>query len=73
VTNFVDLTVDDILGNMIHDVGVESFVEALVYYNMSIDAKKLLYHDPTNSTRLSVVLRLMNLKAVNGWINKSFI
>nr|KYP41707.1 hypothetical protein KK1_036921 [Cajanus cajan] len=36
------------------------------------DTKKPLYPDSTNFTRLSTVLRLFNLKAKNGWIDKNF-
>jgi len=39
---------------------------------MSSDAETSLYLGSTNFTRLSVVLRLMNLKAINGWTDKSF-
>jgi len=58
---------DDRLKDMIHDVGVESFVEAHGYGSMSSDAETPLYPGSTNFTWLSVVLRLMNLKAINGW------
>ena len=51
---FVDWTMNDKLENMIHDVGAESFVE-VVFENIS-----------TNFTQLSIMLRLMNLKATNG-------
>ncbi|WVZ00540.1 hypothetical protein V8G54_026609 [Vigna mungo] len=39
---------------------------------MSTDAKTPLYVGSTKFTRLSAVLRLMNLKASNGWTDKSF-
>jgi len=39
---------------------------------MSADAETPLYVDSTKFTRLSEVLRLMNLKTTNGWTNKSF-
>jgi len=39
---------------------------------MSIDSTTLLYVGSTKFTRLSAVLRLMNLKATNGWTDKSF-
>jgi len=63
---------DDGLEDMIRDVGVESFAEAHGYGSMSSDAKTSSYPGSTNFTRLSTVLRLMNLKAINGWIDKSF-
>ena len=40
---------------------------------MSTDLKSLLYVGSTKFRRLSTVLRLMNLKVTNGWIDKSFI
>jgi len=67
----VDFSMDDRLENMIRDVGAESFVEA-VFKNMSNDVETPLYLGSTNFTRLSTVLRLMNLKAMNGWTDKSF-
>jgi len=39
---------------------------------MSNDVETHLYPGSTNFTRLSTVLRLMNLKAMNGWTDKSF-
>jgi len=67
----VDFSMDDRLKDMIRDVGAESFANA-IFENMSNDAETPLYPSSTNFTRLSVVLRLMNLKAMNGWTNKSF-
>jgi len=74
---YVQSTMDDVvhedqLENMIRDVRVESFVEAHGYGSMSSNAKTPLYPGSTNFTRLSTVLRLMNLKEINGWIGKSF-
>jgi len=63
---------DDRLEDMIRDVGADSFAEAHGYGSMSSDAETPLYPISTNFTRLSVVLRLMNLKAINGWTDKSF-
>ena len=40
---------------------------------MSNDAESHLYRSSTNFTRVSTMLRLMNLKAMNGWTDKSFI
>jgi len=56
---------------MIRDVGAESFAN-VVFENMSNDAETPLYTGSTNFTRLSAVLRLMNLKAMDGWTDKSF-
>jgi len=53
---------DDQLEDMIHDVGVESFAKTHGYESMSSDAETPLYPRSTNFTRLSSVLRLMNLK-----------
>ena len=57
---------------MIRDVGDECFAEAHGYGSMSSNAKTPLYHGSTIFTRLSPVLRLMNLKAINKWTDKSF-
>ena len=63
---------DDRLEDMIRDVGAESFEEAHGYGSMSSDVETPLYPGSTNFTRLSMMLRLMNLKAINGWTDKSF-
>jgi len=63
---------DDQLEDMIRDVGAESFLEAHGYGTMSNNAETPLYLGSTNFTRLSGVLRLMNVKAINGLTNKSF-
>ena len=57
---------------MIPDVRAESFAKAYGYGSMSNDTKTPLYPESTNFTRLLAVLRLMNLKAINGWTDKSF-
>ena len=57
---------DDRLEDMIRDVGAESFAEAHGYGSMSTDAETPLYLGSTNFTQLSAVLRLINLKAING-------
>ena len=63
---------DDRLEDMIRDVAAKSFAEAHGYESMSSDAETPLHPRSTKFTRLSVVLRLMNLKEINGWTNKSF-
>ena len=64
---------EDNMEDMIQDVGAEAFAQTHVYEMMSGDAETPLYVGSTKFTRLSVVLRLMNLKATNGWTDKSFI
>ena len=68
---FVESTMEDRLEDMICDVGVQTFAKA-VYENMTTNAETPLYLDSTNFTRLSAVLRLINLKALNGCTDKSF-
>jgi len=54
------------LEDMIRDVGDEPFVELHGYKSMSSDIDTPLYPGPPNFTRLLTVLRLMNLKTING-------
>jgi len=68
---YVDCTMDDgveedRLEDMICDVGTKSFTQAQGYESMSSDAETHLYPRSTNFTRLSVMLRLMKLKTING-------
>jgi len=65
----VHFSMDERLEDMICDVGAESFANA-VFENMSNDAETPLYPGSTNFTQLSTVLKLMNLKAMNGWMDR---
>jgi len=44
----------------------------VAYENMTTDAETMLYPSSTNFTQLSPVLKLINLKALNEWTDKSF-
>ncbi|XP_027933103.1 uncharacterized protein LOC114188698 [Vigna unguiculata] len=68
----VDLEMDDRMEEMIRDIGHDSFQRANVYDNLCNDAEKPLYAECTKYTRLSAVLKLFNVKARNGWTDKSF-
>ena len=63
---------EDNIEDMIKDVGVEAFAQAHVYETMFADAETSLYAGSTKFTRLTTILRFMNLKATNGWTDKSF-
>ena len=63
---------DDRLEDMIRDGEAESFEEAHGYGSMSSDVETPLYLGSTNFRRLSTMLRLMNMKTINGWTDKSF-
>lgn len=67
-----DIEVVDQMEDMIRDVGPESFFKAHVYQTLKSDAETPLYDGCSNFTRMSAVLRLVNLKAANGWTDKSF-
>ena len=54
----VHFTMNDILEDMIRDMGAESFANA-VFENMSNDAENPLYPSSTNFTQLSTVLRFI--------------
>jgi len=58
--------IDDRLENMIRDVGAESCEEVHGYGRMSSNLDTQLYLGSTNFTWLSTMLRLMNLKTING-------
>ncbi|CAH9081963.1 unnamed protein product, partial [Cuscuta epithymum] len=63
---------DDHLEDMIRDLGEETFKRSHLYDTFCVDSEKPLYPGCTKYTRLSSVLRLFNLKAKNGWSDKSF-
>ena len=62
---------EDNMEDKIRDGGSEAYAQAHVYETMYADAETPLYVGSTKFTRLSAVLRLMNLKAANGWTDKS--
>ncbi|XP_045816279.1 uncharacterized protein LOC123909482, partial [Trifolium pratense] len=64
--------IDDRLEDMMRDIGEDSFKRAHVYETLCSDKDEPLYPGCTNFTRLSAVLKLFNLKAKNGWTDKSF-
>ncbi|XP_058725960.1 uncharacterized protein LOC131597270 [Vicia villosa] len=68
----VDVDMDNRLEDMINDIGLESFQRAHMYDTLCSDNEKPLYPGCSNFTRLYAVLRLFNLKARNGWTDKSF-
>ena len=70
--NDVSVDMDDPLEDMMHDFGQDSFKRAHVYDTLCSDKYKPLYQGCTNITHLSVMLKLFNLKANNGWTDKSF-
>jgi len=63
---FVYSTIYDKLEDIIRDIGVQAFVEALVYENMFFYVETTLYLGSINFTQLLAMLRLMNLKKMNG-------
>ncbi|XP_058749838.1 uncharacterized protein LOC131622822 [Vicia villosa] len=63
---------DDRLEDMMRDIGQYSFKREHVYDTLCNGKDKPLYPGCTNFTRLSAVLKLFNLKANNGWTDKSF-
>ncbi|XP_058755972.1 uncharacterized protein LOC131629194 [Vicia villosa] len=68
----VDVEMGDQLEEMIRDIGQDSFQRAYVYDTLCSDKEIPLYPGCKNFTRLSAILRLFNLKAINNWTDKSF-
>ena len=72
-TEQVDVEMGDRLEDMIRDLGQESFKQAHapLYDTLESDTKKPLYPGYRKSlTLLSVVLSLVNVKAIYGWTKK---
>ncbi|CAK8563127.1 unnamed protein product [Lathyrus sativus] len=63
---------EDQLDDMFRDIGKSSFNNAHIYDTLGSDKDTPLYKGCTNFTRLSAVLKLVNLKAKNGWSYKCF-
>jgi len=62
---------EDWLEDMSHDVGVEAFVQMHVYKTISTNVETPLYVNSTKFTRVSTMLRLMNLKVMGRPIKVS--
>ena len=67
-----DEYMEDQLEDMFRDIGESSFKNAHNYDTLCSDKDTPLYKGCTDFTRLSAVLKLFNLKAKNGWSDKSF-
>jgi len=63
---------EDCMKDMIRDIGKESFHQANVYDSLKDNSRTELYPGCSSFSRLSAVLRLFNMKARNGWIDRSF-
>jgi len=57
---------------MIRDIGEDSFYQAYVYGSLKDDSETELYPDCSSFTYLLTILQLFNIKARNGWTDKSF-
>lgn len=66
-----DEDMEDRLEEMLGHVEQESH-RPHVFDSLKSDSKEPLYPGCTKFTRLSAVLRLLNVKARNGWTDKSF-
>ena len=60
------------LDELMHDVEAEIVDYPNIFENMSADCKKPLFPNCSKYTKLSAVFKLFNLKAKNGWSDKSF-
>ncbi|CAA0820321.1 Unknown protein [Striga hermonthica] len=70
-----DADMYDRVEDMINDVGAKAFEQAhmnRVCESLSTEANKPLYSGCKNFSRLTAVLKLINLKATHGWSDKSF-
>ncbi|XP_052728168.1 uncharacterized protein LOC128195186 [Vigna angularis] len=68
----VDLVMEDGLEQMIRDVGDDVIARSHMYQTLCSDAKMPLYSGCIKYTKLSAILKLFNVKARNGWSDKSF-
>lgn len=68
----MDVEMDNQMEDMICDIGQEDFQRAHAHNNLRANNELILYPGCKNFTQLSAVLRLFNLKAKNGWTDKSF-
>jgi len=67
-----NLYFEDCMDDMIHDIGGESVHQAHLFDSIKDDSLTQLYPGCSSFTRLSPILQLFNMKARNGWTNRSF-
>ncbi|XP_028802762.1 uncharacterized protein LOC114757826 [Neltuma alba] len=63
---------NDRMHDMIHDVGLGFSAQSHINDSLQSDAEIALYPGCSTYTWLTAVLKLFNLKATNGWTDKSF-
>jgi len=63
---------NDRLKDIVHDVGEENFGRVHLYNILKSDSDEQFYPRCANFTCLSTTLTSFNLKARNGWTDKSF-
>ncbi|XP_050915599.1 uncharacterized protein LOC127130673 [Lathyrus oleraceus] len=68
-----DKDMNNRLEDMIRHIGESSYMKAHIYDILCNNKYASLYKGCTSFTRLSVLLKLFNLKAKGGWSDKSFI
>ena len=71
-TNEGEFVVNNELDELMRDVEPEFIDIPNFFQNMSADSRKPLFPNCTKYTKLSAVFKLFNLKAKNGWSDKSF-
>jgi len=70
--DYVDKWMSDHLEDMVHNVGKENIGRVHLYDPLKSDSEEELYLGCANFIRLSTILKLFNLKARDGWTDKSF-
>jgi len=67
-----NLYFEDCMDDMIRDIGGESVHQAYMFDSLKDDSLTQLYPGCSSFTRFSAGLRLFNMKARNGWTDRSF-
>jgi len=63
---------EDCMEDMIRNIGEESFHQTHVYNSLKDISRTKLYLGCSSFSRLLAVLQLFNMKAINGWTDRSF-
>ena len=63
---------EDCMEEMIRDIGEENFQQTHMYDSLKDNSTTNLYPGCLSFSRLLAVLRLFNIKARNGWTDRSF-
>ena len=72
VSQYSNIHFEDRMEDIIHDIEEDSFQQAHMCDSLKDDSETPFYLSCSSFTHLSTILKLINIKGRNAWIDKSF-